>query len=127
MTDDQWNELKQYIPKPKPGGRPREVDPREILNAIFYLNKTGCPWRMIPKDFPPWETVYTYFKAWRLGGVWKKNQRRLEKIFEKMRRKSKPADRGYYGFAECKDDFDRRLAGIRWWQKSEWPETPYYS
>ena len=127
MSDDQWEEIKQFIPEQKVGGRPRETDPREILNAIFYLNKSGCPWRMIPNDFPPWETVYSYFREWRLCDVWKKNQRRLEEIFKKTSRKSQSANRGYYGFAECKDYFSRRLAGIRWWQESEWPEAPHHS
>lgn len=72
LTDEQWDHLKQYLPSAKSGGRPREADLREIINAIFYVNKTSCPWRWLPLDYPPWQTVYTYFRDWRLSGVWKK-------------------------------------------------------
>ena len=125
LTDDQWDHIRKFLPEATFGGRPREADLREILNAIFYLNKTGCPWRMLPGDFPPWQTVYSYFREWRLGGVWKKNQREIESFLEKTRRKSKPAERWNFGLTECEDYFDRRHAGIRWWEESEWPEAPY--
>jgi transposase len=58
ITDEQWELLKGFIPAAKPGGRPREVDPREIVNAIFYILSAGCPWRLLPHDFPVWQTVY---------------------------------------------------------------------
>ena len=62
--------LNDLIPKPKPGGRPREVDMWEVLNAIFYVLCEGCQWRALPGDFPAWQTVYTYFRNWRLDGTW---------------------------------------------------------
>jgi transposase len=58
LTNEQWDLLKEFIPAAKPGGRPRTVEPREIINAIFYILSTGCPWRMLPHDFPVWQTVY---------------------------------------------------------------------
>lgn len=58
------------IPEPKAGGRPREVDMWEILNAIFYVLCEGVRWRALPGDFPPWQTVYTYFPPWRKDGRW---------------------------------------------------------
>jgi transposase len=58
------------IPDAKPGGRPREVEMRDILNAIFYILCEGCRWRALPGDFPKWQTVYTYFRDWRLNGTW---------------------------------------------------------
>ena len=60
VTDEQWELLKGFIPAAKPGGRPRKVDSREIINAIFYILSAGCPWRMLPHDFPVWQTVYDY-------------------------------------------------------------------
>jgi len=71
VTDEQWTILKRLIPPARPGGRPRSVDLRQVVNAIFYLTRSGCSWRMLPRDFPPWKTVYNYFEAWKLDGTWK--------------------------------------------------------
>jgi putative transposase len=60
------------LPVPENEGRPRLHSLREILDAIFYLLKSGCPWRLLPHDFPPWQTVYHYFRSWRLDGVWER-------------------------------------------------------
>jgi putative transposase len=70
MTDEQWTVLQERIPSAKRGGRPRKVDMREVVNAIFYLEKTGCPWSFLPGDFPPKSTVHDYFKLWRGNGTW---------------------------------------------------------
>lgn len=71
LSDAQWQLILPLIPPPKPGGRDREVDVREVVNAIFYLLRTGCAWRMLPMDFPSWENVYHYFRAWKNDGTWK--------------------------------------------------------
>ena len=70
LTDEQWSLLDPLIPHADPNCRPRKTDMREVVNAIFYLNRAGCPWRMLPRDFPPWRTVYNYFKGWRDDGIW---------------------------------------------------------
>lgn len=70
LTQDQFELLSDLIPDPKPGGRPREVEMWEVLNAIFYINSEGCRWRALPGDFPKWQTVYTYFRNWRINGTW---------------------------------------------------------
>jgi putative transposase len=70
LTDAQWLLLASYLPAAKPGGRPRQTDLREVINAIFYLNREGCTWRALPHDFPPWRTVYEYFAAWKADGTW---------------------------------------------------------
>jgi len=70
LTDAQWRRLEPLIPKAKPGGRPRSTDMREALNAMFYIARSGCAWRMLPKDFPPWRTVYEFFAQWRDDGTW---------------------------------------------------------
>src|SRR5881227_603611 len=69
MTDEQWAILEPLIPLSE-GGRPRTIELRPIVNGIFYRNKAGCQWRMLPKDFGPWETVYYYFAKWREDGTW---------------------------------------------------------
>ncbi len=70
ITDAQWAELEPEIPSPRPGGRPRKTDIREVVNAIFYITHEGCTWRALPHDFPPWRTVYNYFDAWKYDGTW---------------------------------------------------------
>ncbi len=70
LTDSQWQVIKQLIPPAKQGGRRRTVDMREVLNAIFYVIRTGCPWEMLPHDFPPYSTVYFYFRRWHKRGIW---------------------------------------------------------
>jgi putative transposase len=70
LTDKQWELLEPLLPAAKPGGRPREVNLREVVNALLYLNRTGCQWEFLPRDFPPAGTVYWYFKQWRDDGTW---------------------------------------------------------
>jgi putative transposase len=66
-----------HLPPPRPGGRPRKTSLRAVVDAIFYLLRTGCQWRLLPKDFPPWGTVWWYFRRWRLDGVWTRLHRAL--------------------------------------------------
>jgi len=70
LTDKQWERLEPLIPASKWGGRPREADIREVVNALLYVNRTGCQWEFLPHDFPPPGTVYWYFKQWRDDGTW---------------------------------------------------------
>src|SRR3954454_21403762 len=70
LTRTQWKRLKRLLPPAKPGGRPREVDLREVLNGIFYITRGGCAWRMMPTDLPPRSTCYDYFYKWRNDGTW---------------------------------------------------------
>ena len=72
LTDDQWDLIALVIPEPKSGGRPRTADMREVVNALLYLNRSGCQWDMLPHDLPPKSTVYEYFAAWRAAGVWQR-------------------------------------------------------
>ncbi len=72
VTDAQWAVLEPLIPTARPGGRPRKVDMRAVVNAIFYRNRNGCTWRALPHDFPPWKTVYNYFQWWQWDGTWDK-------------------------------------------------------
>ncbi|NEQ26088.1 MAG: IS5 family transposase [Microcoleus sp. SIO2G3] len=70
LTLEQFELLAPFIPPSKPGGRPRSVEMWDILNAIFYVLCEGCRWRSLPGDFPAWQTVYTYFRNWRIDGTW---------------------------------------------------------
>jgi len=72
LTDEQWPIIEPLIPASKHGGRPREIDMREVLNTIFYLNRTGCQWDMLPHDLLPKSTVYDYFARWRADGTWQR-------------------------------------------------------
>src|SRR5215217_6840476 len=72
LSDDEWACLQLHVPAPNKRGRPRTHCTREILNAIFYVLKSGCPWRLLPKDFPPWETVYWWFGRWRTDGTFER-------------------------------------------------------
>lgn len=77
LTQDQWELLEPLIPAAKPGGRPREVEIWEVLNAILYVLCQGCTWRNLPRDFPIRQTVYTYFRNWRKDGTWLRIHDRL--------------------------------------------------
>ena len=91
LTDKQWKIIEPFIPKAKPGGRRREIDIREITNAIFYILKAGCEWRMLPHDFPNWKTVYDYFRTWKREGTWKKIHDALrDKVRVKAKKKTGP-------------------------------------
>jgi transposase len=66
LSDDEWKILEPLVPDAKPGGRSRVHERRELLNAIFYVVRGGCAWRLLPHDFLPWQTAYHYFRAWRI-------------------------------------------------------------
>ena len=78
LNDTEWRMISRLLPACKPGGRPRATDLRTVINAIFYILRSGCAWRMLPHDFPPYSTVYMYFKQWRDDGT-------LERIHDKLR------------------------------------------
>jgi putative transposase len=72
LTDCQWNLIKDLLPAAKTRGRPRELDMRQVLNAILYVIVGGIQWRMLPKEFPNWQSVYYYFRLWRRDGTWRR-------------------------------------------------------
>jgi putative transposase len=71
LSDDEWQQIAPLLPDVKPGGRPRKYEMRQIVNGMLYLTRTGCQWRMLPRDFPPWWTVYAYFRAWSRLDLWR--------------------------------------------------------
>jgi putative transposase len=92
MTDREWQLIARLLPKPRRVGRPREVDLRVVMNAILYVLATGCQWRALPKDFPPFTTVQYYFYAWRDTQLWRRINRALvERARRAVGRKPTPS------------------------------------
>ena len=92
LSEIEWLLLLPLIPAAKPGGRPRSVEIREILNAMFYILRSGCAWRMLPHDFPAWQTVYGYFRAWCKAGLWEQMNAALrESVREQAGREVEPS------------------------------------
>lgn len=89
VTDAQWAIIEPLLPAAKPGGRPRKTDPRDALDAILYILRTGCQWRYLPVDFPPKSTVWRYFEHWRDAGV-------LDEVHDSLRRKVRAAEKPYH-------------------------------
>lgn len=80
LTDEQWAIIRPFLPMPKFGGRPRTTDIRRVLDGILYVTRTGCQWRQLPFDFPPWQTVYRYFAEWRDNGTFRELHRNCYRI-----------------------------------------------
>ena len=92
LTDAQWRLIEKRIPPAQPGGRYRSVDMREVINGILYLVRTGCSWRQLPHDFPPWGTVHWYYRCFRLDGTWQKIHDALrDKVRVSAGRKKSPS------------------------------------
>jgi transposase len=76
LSDSQWAKLEPLLHQPREdrhgGGRPRKYALRRVTDALFYVVKTGCQWRQLPVDFPPWQTVYQQFRTWRMRGTWER-------------------------------------------------------
>jgi putative transposase len=80
LSDDEWDYVSPHLPEPKGRGRPKIHGSRTILNAVFYVLKSGCPWRLLPRDFPPWKTVYDWFRKWRIDGTWERLNAALREL-----------------------------------------------
>src|SRR5215208_1904927 len=93
LSDAEWNYIEPHLPAPKGHGRPRTHSLREILNAVFYLLKSGCQWRLLPHDFPRWPTVYWYFRKWRIDGTWERINRAIRERL-RVRLNSQSVDGG---------------------------------
>src|ERR1700682_4192644 len=75
LNDEEWLHIRSLVPSPKSGkgkrGRPTENDRRSIVNAVFYVVRSGCAWRLLPHDYPAWQTVYGYYRHWSQDWTWK--------------------------------------------------------
>ena len=91
LSEPEWQLLKDLIAPAKFGGRPRAIEIREILNAVFYVLRAGCAWRLLPHDFPKWKTVYHYWREWRINGLWERiNETLRRSVRKKIGRNSEP-------------------------------------
>jgi putative transposase len=84
LTDGQWARLAPLVPAPSRRGRPRATDARRAVDGILYVLRTGCQWRYLPREYPPWQTVYWYFRRWQHDGTW-------ERANDALRRRSRVA------------------------------------
>lgn len=92
LSDAEWACLRDHLPAPKGTGRPRVHALREILDAIFYIVRGGCAWRLLPHGLPPWKTVYHYFRLWRIDGTWERLHRTLrERVRVRLGRDPQPS------------------------------------
>jgi putative transposase len=92
LSDAEWACIEPHIPTPKAPGRPRVHLLREILDAIFYIVRSGCGWRLLPHDFTPWKTVHHYFRTWRIDGTWERMHAALrERVRVRMGRDPQPS------------------------------------
>ncbi len=80
LTDDQWALLEPYLPLVRPGGRPRSHPTRELVDAMRYVLRGGIAWRSLPHEYPPWQTVYHYFRAWQIDGMWERLNDELREL-----------------------------------------------
>ena len=85
LTDEQWALIEPLLPPPATAGRREKHPRREIVNAILYVVRTGCAWRLLPREFPPWQTVFWYFKRWRGDGS-------LDRVHDALRDRLRDAD-----------------------------------
>lgn len=89
LTDEQWPFIERCLPPEPGGGRPRETDMRDVVDAILYILRTGCQWAYLPVDFPPKSTVWRYFDQWRSDGT-------LDKIHDRLRRQVRAQEKPYH-------------------------------
>ena len=92
LSNEEFKYIEEHLPTANQRGRPKIHAPREILNAIFYVLKSGCPWRLLPREFPPWRSVYHWFRAWRIDGTWERlNAALRETLRARLGRNPKPS------------------------------------
>ena len=125
LTDGEWALIEPHMPAIKRLGRPRATELRNVLDAILYIARTGCQWRMLPKDFPPFTTVQGYFYDWRDDGLFEKiNFALLLEAREAAGREASPSA-GVIRQSIGQDDGERRAAGLRCGQEDQGAQAPY--
>jgi transposase len=121
LTDGEWALIEPHMPAAKPLGRPREIELRAVLDAILYIARTGCQWRMLPKDFPPFTTVQGYFYDWRDNSLFETiNFTLLLQAREAAGREASPTA-GVIG----QDDRERWAAWLRCGQEGQGPQATH--
>jgi putative transposase len=91
LSDEEYVHIEEHLPTANRRGRPKIHAPREILNAVYYVLRSGCPWRLLPSEFPPWRSVYHWFRAWRIDGTWERlNAALRERLRYRLGRNPQP-------------------------------------
>jgi putative transposase len=119
ISDVQWERISQFFSRPDPRGARLKHPRRSIVNAILYVTKGGCQWRMLPKDFPPWKTVYDHFRKWCMRGIW---EQVLDALIRETRVKAGKAPCPTYGIIDSqsvKTQYDSDDRGIHGGKKSK--------
>src|SRR5258705_8674966 len=126
LTDAEGGLIEPHMPAAKPLGRPREIELRAVLDAILYIARTGCQWRMLPKDFPPFTTVQGYFYDWRADGLFEKiNFALLLQAREAAGREASPSA-GVIDSQSAKTTESGGAPGVQWGQKGQKGENPHF-
>jgi len=110
LNDTKWGVISPLLPEALSGGRPREVSLRKIINAIFYITRSGCAWRLLPHEFPAWQTVYGYYNRWKKDKTW---QRIHDTLRAKVRRKAGRHKHPTAGSIDSQSVKTTALAGIK--------------
>jgi len=122
LTDEEWALIDPLIPKAREPGRPEKYSKRAILNAIFYLVRSGCAWRMLPHDLPPWKLVWHYFAHWKKHGVWTRLNDALRDAVRLKAGKKKPQRLRSSTRKACaqlsKEEFAATMLAKRWQDES---------
>ena len=123
LRDEEWALLDPLIPKARKAGRPEKYSKRAILNAIFYLVRSGCAWRMLPNDLPPWKLVWHYFAQWKKLGVWVQLNDALRDAVRLQAGKKKPPRLRFLTRKVCeqlsKAEFVDMMLARRWRDESD--------
>jgi putative transposase len=110
LTDSQWEHIRDLLPATKPLGRPRELELRHVVNGILYVVVGGIQWRMLPRDFPKWQSVYYYFRQWRKAHIW---QRLHDRLRAEVRRAAKRHKHPTAGCLDSQSVKTTQISGVR--------------
>ena len=123
LTDEEWSVIDPLIPKARKAGRPEKYSKRAILNAIFYLVRSGCAWRMLPGDLPPWKLVWHYFAHWKKQEVWARLNDALREAVRLQAGKKNPPRLRFLTRKACaqlsKEEFAATMLARRWRDESD--------
>jgi putative transposase len=92
LSDAEWECIEPHLPTARAAGKPRRHSWREILDAVLYIVHSGCAWRLLPHEFPPWKTIHHYFRIWRIDGTWERLHTALRhRLRVRLRRDLQPS------------------------------------